>query len=247
MTRFEGGLGRFRAVVRGVVVGVASVLCIMLTGAIVVSQIVESNDAQKRTSCLGNVRQIELGLIQYAGDYDDEYPDALDEKNPDKEPAQYRFARLLKLGYLNAPSVFHCQAAPFTVRPDVDGLSADTIVDSTWESIAATYLKIDWCSYGIDPRVQHTASANRAVVADCPHHDYWGTGVSSPEAGKPGSNSENHKGDGQNVAYNDGHVKWSATCKDDSGFDPNIYAVNKEINAMDDSNIDFGAAAEKKK
>ena len=44
------------------------------------------------------------------------------------------------------------------------------------------------------------------------------------------------------TAYLDGHVKWSSTCKDDAGIDPNVYADNDDINDQDDSNIDFGGA-----
>ena len=196
-----------------------------------------AQESARRVSCLSNMRQIELAMIQYAGDYNDTYPSALLDEN---EPAQRRFARLLKENYLNSPKVFHCPVAPLNGKPDPTKLSAETITDSSEGSIADVYLSVDWCSYGVDPRVQQGDPTSRAVVADRPDERYWGTGVSSPGAGQKGSNSGNHKGDGQNVAYNDGHVKWGSTARDDAGVDPNVYGVNPEINAADDSNIDFG-------
>lgn len=201
----------------------------------------KAQESARRASCLNNVRQVELSMIQYAGDYDDEYPSPL--ADDASEGAQVRFARLLKLNYLNAPKVFHCPSAPFNNRPDNTQLSTDTMTDSTEDSIALAYLKIDWCSYGVDPKVKHTASASRAVLADSPDPESWGTTANSPEPPDVKANSNNHKHDGQNVAYNDGHVKWGSTAKDDTGIDPNIYATNSSINAVDDSNVRYGMSA----
>ena len=197
----------------------------------------KAQESARRASCLNNVRQIQLALIQYAGEYDDNYCSALVD---DTEPAQRRLARLVKLNYLCAPKVFKCPSASYDERPDAGSLDGEDLTDWSLERIADTYLSDGWCSYGIDPTVRHTHSASRAVLADKPYAAYWGTGVNSPEAGEDGSNSDNHRGDGQIISYNDGHVKWSPTCRDDSGLDPNVYATNPEIHRSDDSNIDFG-------
>ena len=218
------------------------VVVLLLMSAVVVSQIAAALESQRRAHCLSNLRQICLGMIQYAGDYDD-YPNALGPGNEAAEPAQYRFAKLLKLAYLHDYRVFQCASRGETVRVKLPGMLA-TMKTS---DIAALLLNDKICSYGVDPKLNHTYGSARAMIADRPHADYWGTGVSSPGAGKAGSNSENHKGKGQNVAYNDCHVKWSPTCKDDAGIDPNIYGVNPEIKQSDDSNIDFGMKPAKPK
>lgn len=201
----------------------------------------KAQESARKVSCLNNARQIELAMIQYAGDYDDEYPSPLVDNN---ESAQLRFARLLKLNYLNAAKVFHCPSAPFNDRPDSTQLSADTMTDSTEASIGTAYLQLDWCSYGVDPKVKHTASASRAVLADAPDPASWGASANAPDPPDTKANSANHKHDGQNVAYNDGHVKWGSTAKDDAGIDPNVYATNSTINAVDDSNVRYGSGAD---
>jgi hypothetical protein len=72
------------------------------------------------------------------------------------------------------------------------------------------------CSYGWDPTKKHSADATCAIIADKPR------AVAGPE-GSAANNSENHGGDGQNVMYNDGHVKWATTPRPDAGDDPDIY------------------------
>ncbi len=200
----------------------------------------KAQESARKAACLNNVKQIMLAMIQYAGDYDDEYPIALTDDN---EAPQKRMARLLKSNYLNTAKVFKCPSASYTDRPDTTQLSGETIGESTDESIATTYLGDNWASYGIDVKVKHTHSASRAVIADKPDPAYWGPDANSPESGEDKSNSANHKGEGQNVGYNDGHVKWGATVKDDSDTDKNIFAETSDINEQDDSNICFGASA----
>lgn len=234
----KGGAWKVVLLVGGIGCG-AVLLVVLVLAAMLFPALGKAQESARRASCLNNIRQIDLALIQYCGEYDDNYPAALVDDN---EAPQRRFARLLKLGYLNAPKVFKCPSAPFDDRPDSDALDADTLTDSSLGSIADVYMTDGWCSYGIDITVGHTHSASRAVLADRPDPAYWGVGVSSPGWGEEGSNSENHRGDGQNIAYNDGHVKWSPTCRDDSNIDPNVYADNADVNDADDSNIDFGTA-----
>jgi prepilin-type N-terminal cleavage/methylation domain-containing protein/prepilin-type processing-associated H-X9-DG protein len=202
----------------------------------------KAQEAARRTSCLNNIRQIELGMIQYAMEYNDEYPSALVDNN---ESPQKRFERLLTLNYLNAPKVFHCPSASYTNAPDTTALGGKTITDPslTKGTVAGVYLTIDWCSYGVDPKLKHNGSAGRAVLADAPDPASWGPAANSPAVGDPKSNSANHKHDGQNVAYNDGHVKWSPNVRDDAGVDPNIYATDSSINVDDDSNVRYGSGA----
>ena len=224
----------------GIVVGVGCGSLILIVGilaAFLLPALFKAQESARRAYCLNNIRQITLAMIQYAGEYDDDFPSSLVD---DAEAPQRRLARLLALGYLNAPKVFKCPSAQYDERPDRNRLDGENLTNSSLESIADVYLGDGWCSYGIDVRLNHTHAASRAMVADRPHRDYWGPGVSSPGAGKPGSNSQNHRGDGQNIAYNDGHVTWSPTCKDDANIDPNIYGSNPEVNPLDDSNIDFG-------
>jgi prepilin-type N-terminal cleavage/methylation domain-containing protein len=233
MTRLNKG---FTLIELLVVIAIIGILAGFLLPALSKAQ-----ESARRASCLNNIRQVMLSMIQYAGEYDDDYPSPLVDNN---ESPQKRLSRLLKLGYLNNTKVFHCPSASFTGnRPDMSTLSSTTITDSTVDSIATTFLMLDWESYGVDPKVNHNAGAGRAVLADKPDPAYWGATANSPAAGTDKSNSANHKSEGQNVAYNDGHIKWGATVKDDSSIDPNIMATDSGINVVDDSNVRYGASA----
>ena len=226
-----------------ILVAIIVAACVLVVGAaLIIQQSSVAWERQQQAWCLQNLRQIGFAMIQYAGEYNERHPSALKDEG---EPAQRRFARLLK-EYLTAPVVFHCRAASYGKSPDTRLLDGAELTKCSLESLADVYLNDDWCSYGTDPRANHDVPASRAILADRPDHRYWGTGVSSPEAGQPGSNSENHGGRAQGVSYNDGHVRWAKDCSDDSEIDPNIYGVNKEIGEANDSNIRFGTAAEKK-
>ena len=222
-----------------VVIAIIGILAGFLLPALAKAQ-----ESARRAACLNNIRQVMLAMIQYAGEYDDEYPDVVEGDTEGASAPQRRLAKLLSLGYLNADKVFKCPSAPYDEKPDRSLLSEDTLSDSTDTSIADALLIDGYASYGIDPDVNHTHSSSRAVLADKPAKAYWGPNGNSPESGEDGSNSENHKSDGQNIAYNDGHIKWSPTCKDDANIDRNIFAddVSGTLNDADDSNVRSGAA-----
>lgn len=196
-----------------------------------------AHESARRSSCLSNVHITGLAMIQYANDYNGLYPAPLLDES---EPAQRRLARLLKFDYLNTPRVFHCPSAPVDSRPAPSRLDGPSLTDSSLTSIADVYLAEGWASYGLDPRLTHNAPTSRVILADRPHPDYWGTGVDSPPADRPGSNSLNHRSRGQNASFNDGHIMWLPSCRDDSNLDPNIFASNSELPPDDDSNVDFG-------
>ena len=219
-----------------IIVGLLVVVCVG-GYAYLQMKLERSREYARRAMCLNCIRNIGIAMTRCAEAHGGGYPPALKD---DGEAPQRRFARLLKLGYLNTPKYFKCPSAPWDEVPDASRLDGDDLATSSETSIADACLQDGWCSYGVDIRARATDSPSRALLADRPHRDYWGAGVSSPEAGQPGSNSENHWGEGQNILYIDCHVKWSPNCKDDSNIDDNVYGQNREIEAGDDSNIDFG-------
>ena len=85
----------------------------------------KAQESARRAACLSNIRQVMLAMIQYAGEYDDDYPDEI-EGETDAAP-QRRFSKLLKFGYLSAAKVFKCPSAGYTDRPDQDDLDEDSI------------------------------------------------------------------------------------------------------------------------
>jgi hypothetical protein len=188
----------------------------------------KAQEAARRASCMNHTRQIGLAFIQYAGDHDDrflptvgpggeEIPglDADGNLNPGAREARTAFAVLLKEGYLTTTKVFICPSSPDVMPPDTfptDFRAAD---------LKNLILDENNCSYGWDITKKHTADAACAILADKPKKTPGAEGTYE-------NNSENHNDEGQNVFYNDGHVKWGSTPRPDYGDDPDIYTGSTE-------------------
>ena len=206
-----------------VVIAIIGILAGFLLPALAKAQ-----EAARRAACMNNVRQIGLGMIQYAGDHDDDFPplvdsagDELEALDPDTgnsnvsdtDPARSAFAILMSQGYLTTTKVFLCPSSHDRKVDDdfpTDFKAADPLSDLIFDD--------GNCSYGWDATKRHSAGAQCAIIADKPSED-----VSSSDEGDKENNSENHNKEGQNIFYNDGHVKWSTTSQPDSGDDPDIY------------------------
>jgi competence protein ComGC len=175
-----------------------------------------------RASCMNNVRQIGLAMIQYAGDHDDRFPplvDAAGNMVPAVDnagfvsmlPARSAFAVLFKEGYITSPRVFVCpscgERVPEAFPEDIKNAPLQKLI-----------LDDANCSYGWDPTKTHAADATCAIIADKPPKN-----VSPAHEGTAKNNSDNHQGTGQFIFYNDGHCKWATTPRPDAGDDPDIY------------------------
>jgi prepilin-type processing-associated H-X9-DG protein len=91
----------------------------------------------------------------------------------------------------------------------------------------------DGCSYGWDPTKTNSAEPSCAIIADKP--DVPGD---AHDDGDAKGNSPNHDKAGQNIAYIDGHVKWSTTPAPDSRGDKDVYKGGKEYAlSADDAKI----------
>lgn len=208
----------------------------------------KAQEAARRTACLNNARQIGLGMFQYAGDYDDSFMSPVTGVT---DKAQFHFAKLMKYGYINGTKVFICPSNKPTMAMDAKALVGDTgspavgLTDASEKSLTEKILGSKMCSYGVDALANHSDGATRALIADHPDKRHWGLDAESPDVGD-GSNSDNHHGEGQNVFYNDGHIKWSSNVKDDANVDPNIFKDNPDadVNPKDDAHITFGGSGD---
>jgi prepilin-type N-terminal cleavage/methylation domain-containing protein len=206
-----------------VVIAIIGILAGFLLPALAKAQ-----EAARRASCMSNARQIVLAMIQYAGDNDEILLKIVDQANNTEisglnaagdtyagndGDAQSAFAILLKRGYVTSAKVFICPSSSQTV---------DTTMTSDYKGtdlgVLAAALTSSNVSYGWDPTKKHTVDATCAILADAPPDT-----VNDANEGKVENNSQNHKQEGQNVVYNDGHVKWSNTPKTDTDIDKDIY------------------------
>ena len=167
-------------------------------------------------------------MIQYAGDHDDRFPPLVDASGAlvpavdnagvvSNLPSRTAFAVLLKDGYITTTKAFVCKSEPGAHAVEYTGMSSSLGYKDIDNAVLANGLSDSTCSYGWDPTKTHAVDATCAIIADKPR----------PIAGSPGTfanNSENHSGgEGQNVFYNDGHVKWQTTPRNDSLTDNDIY------------------------
>ena len=194
--------------------------------AVVLHQRAVAEEAARRAGCIGSLRNVGLALVQYADDHDGRYPPLVDATGNvvpavdnagvvSSLPARTGFVVLLHEGYLTTTKVFICPSSGERVNRMWD---YETDYQKVKPAELAAGFKAENCSYGWDPTKTHAADAGCAIVADKPPGN-----VLSANEGRTGNNSPNHKGEGQNVFYNDGHVKWATTPTPDSGDDPDIY------------------------
>lgn len=228
--------GWVRAVLAVAGVAFGLVLVAGTVAAIVVPAQLLGQENARRARCMNQVRQIGLAMMQYAGDNDDAFMPLVDKdgkkvpavdtegKVNTTDPARSGFIVLLASKYLTTTKVFVCPSSRDKLSEKFDKAYADA-TDLTDAKQLADLVKLwgdDACSFGWDPTKKHSADAACAIVADKPPMP-----LPSEEKGDAKNNSPNHDGQGQNVFYNDGHVKWMKTPAPDAGDDPDFYLGGK--------------------
>jgi len=170
-----------------------------------------ARESARRASCQSNLKQIGLALMQYSQDYDEKYlPSQLpisSEFSPGVPGSGETFVSMLQ-PYIKSTQIFICPSATGTTVT-----TSGTAGDHNWQVVAGS----DWHttstgSYGMNTNLEDaslasvTSPATKLAFFD----STWYTtgGVTVGFAGDPIWEATRHF-DGINIAYADGHVKWT--------------------------------------
>ncbi len=156
-----------------------------LLAGILLPVLSRAKESARRTQCASNIRQIGFGLILYANENEEVFPQ--DTTTVVERPAM-RSLNLLFNTYVSDNKIFRCPSDTTVTKVTNAGMSISTANDAFGQTE---------CSYGYDYTHTQSDDAGVALASDRPPAD------SSAEA-----NSPNHNGRGQNVVYIDGHVEF---------------------------------------
>jgi prepilin-type processing-associated H-X9-DG protein len=157
-----------------------------------------------RAACLSNVKQLGLALKQYSYDFGDRYPWRAGAANPDEA---WLDLGMLFPNYTSSSRCFFCPAGedrPFELVCAL-GCKMDHPLEPLCCAGSREVISCAYCFDAGDPQKPtawtENAHSSVRILAD----KKAGTVIGS--AGNP-TKMANHKDDGRNVLYQDGHVKW---------------------------------------
>lgn len=187
---------------------------IAILAAILFPVFARARENARRTSCLSNIKQIGLGVMQYVQDYDEMYPMAYNGGNP--SGSQY-WNEVLQ-PYVKSTQVFRCPSSQMTGIVGNYGslrsimpisLTSDTFVRlPAIQAAASVFMVFDYGNY--------YASASNVINSGDNSQYLPGMGTSggvcnNATDGGPIKYADCQNGrhfTGVNMAYADGHAKW---------------------------------------
>jgi prepilin-type N-terminal cleavage/methylation domain-containing protein/prepilin-type processing-associated H-X9-DG protein len=184
-----------------VVIAIIAILAGMLLPALA-----RAREQARRASCLSNVKQVMLAMKQYSQDFLETYPWGPDSWGKD---VQWTALGFLFPNYNSGFKSFFCPSAKD--RPYV--IASTKKPFDPFENTTHKYISYSYCynnnTSSPTPWDENAKSTVR-LIADK---------KAGPIVPTTGSDAAlyNHKDDGRNVAYHDGHVKWKAG---GNGLDP---------------------------
>jgi len=206
-----------------VVIAIISILA-----AVLFPVFARARENARRASCMSNLKQIGLGIMQYVQDYDERYPHAVihhDPPYPGGENYQtgYWFWQQIIYSYTKSNQLSYCPSGQSESRPThynygVNALitgattSATPLAMAAVRAPASTYLAMDSGTYII--RMPMPGNSTDDVLE--PHGSSWYlpgmeeySGVVSSFEGFAATDYKNGRHfHGLNVIFADGHVKW---------------------------------------
>jgi len=187
-----------------VVIAIISILA-----AILFPVFARARENARRASCMSNLKQISLGIMQYVQDYDGRFPLAWQDKNNTgtKTAGELGWAAVIQ-PYIKSTQVLQCP-------------SESTGAVASEQDIGYSDYFYNWTLGPINLDTEPTypsASEAQLVYPSLTlmagdfgtgrSHNYTGGGTVSTLATWPSTGDQIRHLDGANYAFTDGHVKW---------------------------------------
>lgn len=172
-----------------VVIAIIAILAGMLLPALQ-----RARESARRAACLSNLKQIMLGIKTYTPDYNEWYPTSTDPANSVSPASHYRDLGILYPNYVSSLDVFTCPSSG-NKMPRRDDESRDAEPFTSTEGNQVSYAYGYNGESGSNKAWTEAAASETRVLAD------WKSAADL-------TSDSNHKLDGRNAAFADGHVKW---------------------------------------
>jgi prepilin-type processing-associated H-X9-DG protein len=185
----------------GALVEAIVVIFVLLIVAAFLLHVFQPHPIMRRAACLNNLKQIITAIKTYAPDYHGYYPTSAGRGQPIDVATHYRDLGILYPIYITSLDVFTCPTSGDKMprRDDKIGTYDSRPLRPT-ESRRCSYAYSFDGSSGKDlPWTEESPSTTR-ILAD-------------RHASKSLNRHSNHKTDGRNVAFADGHVRWVSGTK----------------------------------
>ncbi len=174
-----------------VVIAIIAILAGMLLPALQ-----RARESARRAACLSNLKQIMLGIKTYTPDYNEWYPTDAAPGETVSVGSHYKALGILYPNYVSSLDVFTCPSSGDKMpSPADDRSSYDGLPFRPEECKVTSY------AYGYNGETAN----NKAWTESAPTETRI---LADRHATKVLQTDSNHKLDGRNAAYADGHVKW---------------------------------------
>jgi prepilin-type N-terminal cleavage/methylation domain-containing protein/prepilin-type processing-associated H-X9-DG protein len=186
---------------------------IAILAAILFPVFARARENARRASCMSNLKQIGLGIMQYTQDYDEKFPNwATNIPYNAANPQPYGWADTLQ-PYVKSIQIFQCPSEPAGPNsiPNVTGytdygINMMLVYDNTTSTAAGKSIAVlNQPSLTVMMFDYKSSDARNAYSVGC--GDGTTTCPSAAKATFPAGIALRHL-DGMNYSFTDGHVKW---------------------------------------